>query len=234
MGKKRKRDKTDKPNKAEKFQVRPFEELKSIKKELEKKPSGSSAPPPQSSPPPPAVEKKASGEKNIFAKEMADVTPLDDRPRVTPKQNSGHRKAIDEVQAIDAYLRDLVDGVVPFDIADTDEYIEGSVHGLDHHLVRKLRRGEYAVQEHLDLHGLNREEARKEVAKFIKASQKRGLRCVLIVHGRGFHSKDQIPVLKEKIKSWLTRGSIGTLVLAFTSARQYDGGTGAVYVLLRR
>jgi DNA-nicking Smr family endonuclease len=56
---------------------------------------------------------------------------------------------------------------------------------------------------------------------------------VLIVHGRGLGSKDNIPVLKEKLQAWLTRGAIGRHVLAFTSARPWDGGTGAVYVLLR-
>jgi DNA-nicking Smr family endonuclease len=56
---------------------------------------------------------------------------------------------------------------------------------------------------------------------------------VLIVHGRGLGSKDNVPVLKEKLTAWLTRGAIGRHVLAFTSARPWDGGTGAVYVLLR-
>jgi DNA-nicking Smr family endonuclease len=57
---------------------------------------------------------------------------------------------------------------------------------------------------------------------------------VLIVPGRGQHSRDQVPVLKEKLRAWLCRGRIGRAVLAFTSARPVDGGTGAVYVLLRR
>ena len=61
-----------------------------------------------------------------------------------------------------------------------------------------------------------------------------GYRCVLVVHGRGLNSKDQIPVLKEHMKSWLARGRTGRHVLAFTSARQHDGGAGALYVLLRR
>ena len=71
------------------------------------------------------------------------------------------------------------------------------------------------------------------VARFIRDCHNNGLRCVLIVHGRGFGSKDNIPVLKNKLASWLTRGAIGKKVLAFTSAKPYDGGTGAVYVLLR-
>jgi DNA-nicking Smr family endonuclease len=61
-----------------------------------------------------------------------------------------------------------------------------------------------------------------------------GLRCVLIVHGKGMNSKDQTPVLKERLKTWLARGRVGGVVLAFSSARQVDGGAGALYVLLRR
>ena len=56
---------------------------------------------------------------------------------------------------------------------------------------------------------------------------------MLIVHGRDLRSKDNVPVLKEKLAAWLTRGAIGRRVLAFTSARPWDGGAGAVYVLLR-
>ena len=61
-----------------------------------------------------------------------------------------------------------------------------------------------------------------------------GWRCVLIVHGRGLHSKDQVPVLKAQLKTWLNQKRIGQMVLAFATARPQDGGAGAVYVLLRR
>jgi DNA-nicking Smr family endonuclease len=130
-------------------------------------------------------------------------------------------------------LDDLVSGVSPFDFADTEEFIEASVRGLDRRILRQLRRGEYSVQAHLDLHGMRREEARARVATFVERAHTEGKKCVLIVHGRGLGSKDNIPVLKEKLTAWLTRGAIGKRVLAFTSARPYDGGTGAVYVLLR-
>lgn len=162
------------------------------------------------------------------------MQPLGDRDRVASTKPAVEPRGLDEDRAVQAYLRDLVDGVVPFDIADSDEYIEGAVQGLDRAVLRRLRRGEYSVQAHLDLHGMNREEARDAVARFVRSSLGRGLRCVLIVHGRGLHAKDQIPVLKEKLKAWLTRGAIGSAVLAFTTARPYDGGAGAVYVLLRR
>jgi len=61
-----------------------------------------------------------------------------------------------------------------------------------------------------------------------------GKRCVLVVHGRGLHSKDQRPVLKEAVVNWLGRTGLRKQVLAFCTARPYDGGAGALYVLLRR
>lgn len=131
-------------------------------------------------------------------------------------------------------LADLVDGRTEFDIADSDEYIEGLAQGLDRRLMRKLRRGQFAVQAHLDLHGQTRAEARETVETFIQTSRMQRHRCVLIVHGRGLNSKDQIPVLKENLRLWLTRGRIARAVLAFATARPSDGGAGAVYVLLRR
>ena len=77
-------------------------------------------------------------------------------------------------------------------------------------------------------------EAKGAVDRFLTESRRAHKRCVLIVHGRGLNSKDQIPVLKESIRVWLSQKSIGKTVLAFATARPQDGGAGAVYVLLRR
>jgi DNA-nicking Smr family endonuclease len=218
------------------FHNRPLKALASLKAQLakseeEEKKRKQEPPPP---PPPPKPLPREEAEERALARAMADVVPLTDRDRVTKGRKAAQPRTVDEAAAVDAYLRDLVDGAIPFDIADTDEYIEGAVQGFDHKVLRQLRRGEFALQGHLDLHGLNRDEARAAVARFINQAAGEGKRCVLIVHGRGLRSKDQIPVLKEKLKAWLTRGSIGTKVLAFATARPYDGGAGAAYVLLRR
>ncbi len=179
---------------------------------------------------PPGTDEEWSLER-----EWADVEPLkNDQPRVNkPAEAKPMLAEADEDVLVMRHLDDLVHGYTPFDFADTDEYIEAAVADLDRRIVRKLRRGEYALQGHLDLHGQTKEEARLSVIDFIRAADADNKRCVLIVHGRGTRSKDNIPVLKNKLRSWLTRGAIGKRVLAFTSARPYDGGTGAVYVLLR-
>jgi DNA-nicking Smr family endonuclease len=133
-----------------------------------------------------------------------------------------------------AELSDLVAGTANFDVSDTDEHVEGMVVGLDPRILRRLRAGEFAYQAHLDLHGLTTGEAREAVREFVLRSMRSGHRCVLLVHGRGRNSPDQRPVLKDGVKQWLTRGELARRVLAFSTARPYDGGTGATYVLLRR
>jgi DNA-nicking Smr family endonuclease len=102
--------------------------------------------------------------------------------------------------------------------------------GVREQTLRHLRRGRYPVEDELDLHGLSQAAARDYLADFLAASRDAGLRCVRVVHGKGYRSGARGPVLKIAVNTWLRRHAD---VLAFTSARAIDGGTGAVYVLLR-
>lgn len=172
-------------------------------------------------------------ESDVLARMMDGTVPIPHKHAQKEHRIRDGIHAIDDEELVMRHLDELVHGKGHFDIADTDEYIEASVSGLDRRIVRKLRRGEFSIQAHLDLHGMTRDEARSEVAVFIERAYKSGKKCVLIVHGRGLGSDNHIPVLKEKLRAWLTRGAMGKKVLAYTSARPFDGGTGAVYVLLR-
>jgi DNA-nicking Smr family endonuclease len=167
---------------------------------------------------------------------MADVKPIraDVRVDAPAPATLTVRTTIDENAEALAVLSDLVTGSGDFDISDSTEYVEGAVVGLDPRILRRLRRGEFAYQAMIDLHGMSAAAARVEVERFIANALAAGHREVLIVHGRGHNSKDNVPVLKDRLKSWLVRGRVGRGVLAFTSARPADGGTGALYVLLRR
>jgi len=168
---------------------------------------------------------------------MAGVTPLSrglDRRIEGPAPAGRGRSPVSEEAETLAALSDLVDGTTRFDITDTREYVEGAIVGLDPRVLRRLRRGDYAWQAHLDLHGMTAEPARIAVDRFLGEAVGAGRRCVLIVHGRGRNSKDQTPVLKERLKVWLARGRAARMVLGFTTARPCDGGAGALYVLLRR
>lgn len=195
-------------------------------------PAPKRAPPP---PPPPPTATPEPSEGELWERATAGARPPPGSERVGPPRPPVPSERVwhPDLDAIDE-LRALVSGAAPFDLADSDEFIEGRVAGLDANVLRKLRRGEYAVQGHVDLHGLMRDEAKGAVEEFLRASRSAGKRCVLVVHGRGIHSKDQLPVLKDALKTWLATARFARHVLAFASARPVDGGGGAIYVLLRR
>ena len=102
--------------------------------------------------------------------------------------------------------------------------------GLQNSVLRKLRRGQFPVQDELDLHGMTVREAGARLGDFLAHARGRRLSCVRIIHGKGLSSPGKSPVLKPQVARWL-RAHEG--VLAFTSARSEDGGSGAMYVLLR-
>lgn len=209
----------------------PFRNLKKTFK-LPEKPSPVTKP--QAAPRP--TPKEDVSEEDLFWREMQDVTRIkqDGRVRVSNPPPMVLRRAEAEENEALAELYDLVAGRTGFDVTDTEEYVEGCVIGLDATLVRKLRQGDFSRQAALDLHGMKAEEAQAEVEKFLNTAVQKGLRCVLIVHGRGRNSPGQVPILKDRLKLWLTRGKLARSVLAFSSSRPYDGGPGAIYVLLRR
>ena len=103
--------------------------------------------------------------------------------------------------------------------------------GIQQQVMRKLRRGQFAIERVLDLHGMTVKPAKAALIQFLEECQRANCRCVRIIHGKGHGSKNGQPVLKNNLNQWLqTRHE----VLAFSSARPADGGTGAVYVLIKR
>ncbi|MDO9351805.1 MAG: Smr/MutS family protein, partial [Deltaproteobacteria bacterium] len=130
-------------------------------------------------------------------------------------------------------LEDLIHYGTGFHVADTPEYIEGTGYHIHPEIARRLHRGEFSIQAHLDLHGLIAEDAKEAFDQIIKWAVTHGKTGVLVTHGRGLSSPAE-PVLKRKVEEWLTRGPWRKWVVAYTSARLCDGGAGATYVLLRQ
>jgi DNA-nicking Smr family endonuclease len=95
----------------------------------------------------------------------------------------------------------------------------------------ELRRGQFRVSAVLDLHGMTVTMARHALITFIHTARRDNMTCVRIIHGKGNGSRHKGPVLKQKVNHWLRQRDD---ILAFCSSRPIDGGTGAVYVLLRR
>ena len=173
-----------------------------------------------------------------FLDAMADVKPLSPKDKkVIPNRGTTVKPMHpppDDESVVMNHLRDLIKGAIEMDITFSDEYIEGSVGGVNRKIIKRLKKGRIPIQDYIDLHGLTRRAAENAVRDFLEAGFKRGYRCVLIVHGRGLNSPEHLPVLKEMLPKWLSRGPARKIVLAFATSRPYDGGTGETYVLLRR
>jgi DNA-nicking Smr family endonuclease len=102
--------------------------------------------------------------------------------------------------------------------------------GLGGEVLARLRRGHWSVQGELDLHRLNRDEARDALVDFLSEARANGWRCVRIVHGKGLSSPNREPILKGRVRQWLAQRDE---VLAYCEAPQHAGGSGAVLVLLK-
>lgn len=170
----------------------------------------------------------------LLYREMQGVRRLPYKS-IVPKRNQIRKSYLyDPDSEVINTLKLLIDEKIEFTISDTADYIEGYIKDIDPNILRSLKRGEFSVESVLDLHGTTREEAKRMVKNFIEKARLNSLRCISIIHGKGYHSKDHIPVLKESLKDWLSSRSIGRHILAFCSAMPKDGGTGAVYVLLKK
>lgn len=137
------------------------------------------------------------------------------------------QRQLDEQQVLAQSVSDEIDIE---SLLDTDDSLSYRRPGIGPDVLRKLRRGGWVIQSELDLHGHRVEQAREELAAFLKEALKRGQRCVRIVHGKGLGSKDRQPVLKGKVRAWLVQRDE---VIAFCQARAAEGGSGALVVLLR-
>lgn len=199
-------------------------------------------------PPKPAVKLKAPApvsaevapspaddDLQLLRQALSGVRPLAGPRHAPPPQEPLPSRTIrsEEVEVL-AELSDLVAGQREFDITETEEYVEGSRTSIDPRMVVRLRRGEFAVEAHLDMHGLTQVEARETLGLFVQESVRKGRRTVLLVHGRGLGSPGGEPVLKRAVVQWLSHGWLSGHVLAFVTARPTDGGAGALYVLLQR
>lgn len=170
-----------------------------------------------------------SDDTALFRDMIGDVQPiaggrkLPDKPR--PKPHAKFSRADDRAVLEESLQHepDLVD-------VETGEELVFHRPNVTRRVLRQLRRGNFAIQDEIDLHGMTVDEARVALRDFISECHDRRLGCVRVVHGKGLGSGPRGPVLKAGVNRWLSRWDE---VVAFCSAQVRHGGTGAVYVLLR-
>lgn len=216
----------------------PFSALKDKKAELEREAEEQKRPAkkveaPKKEEPRPSID----AELMMFLEATRGSRPVGKKEAVQrPKQERPVRPRADDSADAESFaqMADLLDDGKSFDREELPDRLEATMHGLDRRILSRLKRGDYPVEARLDLHGLVQQKAKEQVERFLSQAREQKKRCVLIIHGRGLNSEDQIPVLKRGLVSWLEQGKSRAHILAFCSAQAHDGGTGAVYVLLRR
>jgi DNA-nicking Smr family endonuclease len=166
-----------------------------------------------------ALFRKMAGKVRRMSHEQATLPKR--RPPPVPLKTQGN-----ETLDVEDMLSDEYDPTAP----EVGDELMFARPGLQHGVLRKLRRGQFTIGAELDLHGMTVAQARPTLAQFLHDCHQRHDRCVRIIHGKGYGSQQKLPVLKAKVNIWLQQRDE---VLAFCSARLADGGTGAVYVLLK-
>jgi DNA-nicking Smr family endonuclease len=169
-------------------------------------------------------------ERHAFAHAVGPVKPILATPkaaRTAPlPQPEPRQRVLDEEAALREALSDEVDIET---LLLTDDGLSFRRPDIGPDVLNKLRRGTWAIQGQIDLHGLRRDEAREALAGFIRQSHQQGRRCVRVVHGKGHGSPGKAPVLKAKVQRWLAQRRE---VIAFAQAPGPQGGAGALVVLL--
>jgi len=172
-------------------------------------------------------------ERQSFLDEVADVRPLISEKRIetvknkpSPKPKHNHQYSESEESTGENRLSD------PVDLRDAavDDVLFFARAGIQQKAQKKLRRGEFPIEEELDLHGYTVNEAKTAIQDFLFECKKQHIRYIRIIHGKGYRSDQKIPVLKTHVAYWLPQLPD---VLAFSSAQARDGGTGAIYVILK-
>lgn len=144
-----------------------------------------------------------------------------------PKLDPIPKQALADNERVMQELLSESDDATSFASGDELKYLRD---GYPNKLLRRLRRGDYSIQDELDLHGMVAAEAKTAVHSFINDCADAGVYSIRIVHGKGLHSPDKRPVLKNLILGWLIKNQF---VIAVCSTPANDGSTGAVYVLLK-
>lgn len=169
------------------------------------------------------MKEKPEQDADLFRQALKGVTPLPPPGRITPTPKPRRTTTSPDLSS------PVADNLSDHGAGETaiTEFLRP---GLNRMTLRKLRRGEWPIQDELDLHGLNTDEARKLLVNFLHDATQRGLRCVNVIHGKGWRSEGRDGILKVHTRHWLTQHP---QILAFCEAPPQAGGGGAVWVLLK-
>lgn len=170
------------------------------------------------------LEQPAPSDGELFQQAVEGVTPITPSNRIPPSLPRKHipprNKALPAPALSDGLSDHHTQDVAPTSFLRT---------GLNNMTLRKLRRGQWPVQDSIDLHGFTSDEARRFLVEFLQHALQNDMRCVNVIHGKGWRAEGGEGILKIRVRHWLTQHP---QVLAFCEAPAHAGGGGAVWVLL--
>ena len=172
-------------------------------------------------------------DRDLFRRAAGEVRRIED-DRVPPSRSGrvarSRPRARTDASNLPSGSPELTESEWSPDVGPGDvlSFVRG---GVQRREFERLRKGRFTLEGDLDLHGRIVADAVVALDGFLDESRRRGHRCVRIVHGKGFGSRSGRPIMKAYVDRWLRARSE---VLAFCSATPPDGGTGALYVLIRR
>ncbi len=177
---------------------------------------------------------REQAQRQVFAREVGPVQALPARQRLhRPAAAAPPRPAPEPLQRLrdeQAVMREALSDEVDIEsLLLSDDGLSFRKPGVAADVAARLRRGQWALQDQIDLHGHTRDEAREALGAFMRRAAQRGLRCVRVVHGKGLGSPGREPVLKGRVQRWLAQRAE---VIAFAQASGPQGGAGALIVLL--
>lgn len=170
-------------------------------------------------------------DEEIFYEAMADVKEIKEFREITPKKPPKIKLFHPHEDDPFRILKQIVSGERKIELSNTGEYMEWVSPDIRKDIAQRLHDGLFSVQDFIDLHGMTVNEAEEEFGRFLKNAIRKNLFCVKVIHGRGLRSPGG-PVLKEALKKWL-HGAFRKWILAYSSARDCDGGLGATYIILK-
>ena len=170
------------------------------------------------------MKEKPEQDADLFRQALEGVTPLAPPDRIAPTSKP-RRTTVRILNASENISDNLSDHG-----AGDNAIAEFLRPGLNRLTLRKLRHREWRIQDELDLHGLNSDAARILLTEFLHDAIHRGLRCINVIHGKGWRSEGRDGILKVLTRHWLAQHP---QVLAFCEAPPQAGGSGAVWVLLK-
>ncbi|MEW6584872.1 MAG: Smr/MutS family protein [Nitrospirota bacterium] len=170
-------------------------------------------------------------DEEIFLEAMADVKEIREFREIPVGKPQRIKIAAGQKDNTPEILRQIIRRECKIRLADTGEYVEWISPIARKDLARKLHYGRFSVQDYIDLHGMTLDGAEDALRTFLMEARRKRLFCVKVIHGRGLRSPNG-PVLKEATQRWL-KGPFRKWVLAYSTAKDCDGGLGAMYVLLK-